>query len=791
MKRFFIICLLLCFPVVLFAAPPEGGVALGNGYRAPLVNPALSAWGGASGFALELSGYSDGDFDDGALYFNGRHLGYIPSWEGSSWSHAFYLAFPFFRNAYMGALLETDFGSSAPSWTGGLLLRPSDGFGFGLRGDIPSSGSSSATAGVAFRPLALIGGSASFLGLGFDLTVDDSGISDPLFSLRSEPIEGLELHASYDLESETVRLGASLALYSTQVGGTMRNTDDDPLSAGKESSLFVRIASDALSRPRLTDNDTIVRYRFGGPVREVPSVVRFGRRLLGDDSITLREHIRSLNELADDPLVDGIIFVNEHPASSLSVARELLVPLKHFREKGKKVMFYFDTADTDDYLLAAACGAEIYLHPEGSVDLKGVSVTRSYFATFLDTYGIKFENFRSHPYKSGFDTFTEGGMREPEREELTVLVADMERAVAQLLQEGRGDRLAGDAGKILAGGPYLRASRALDAGLIDKLLYRDEIEDAMDVVETYELPAKSVRRDWNDPRPLTIAIINLTGNIHSGEGVPGESVGADTTVRSITLAREDDSIDAIVLRINSGGGGLLASDSIARAVSRTVSGENAKPVVVSMGSMAASGAYYIAARANVVFAYPETMTGSIGVVAITPDISRLLEEHKIAVETVKQSPEADFGSPYRPLLAEEREKIKAMIASGYDHFVENVADGRDMKRENVERIAQGRVWSGSAAQEKGLVDEIGGMDAAVKRAAELSGRQGAIELADYTIPERILRLPFLPPSLVTAYHGLGSVWLPLSSSFDRELELLREGSQRGEYLYSLTPYRPE
>jgi protease IV len=275
---------------------------------------------------------------------------------------------------------------------------------------------------------------------------------------------------------------------------------------------------------------------------------------------------------------------------------------------------------------------------------------------------------------------------------------------------------------------------------------------------------------------------------------PGTSIGAETAVRAIRRAAESREVDAIVLRINSGGGSLLASDRISREVEKIVSDEGSKPLLVSMGDAAASGGYYIASHADEIFVYPETLTGSIGVVTILPDISELLSEKRVRVDSVKNHRTADFGAIYRQALPEEQQMLRDKIAEGYELFVDTAARGRGMEADELELLARGRVWTGSDALKNGLADSEGGLDAAVKRAAELAvqrtGKKGPVVYADYTIPDRIIRLPFRSINFESLHERSAVSRILAGLSFiDPALQVYLENMEREEYLYSINPYR--
>jgi protease IV len=520
----------LFFATFLSAFDSFHGVALQDGYRSPLHNPAAPAWGGAGGLAVEIEGGFEEGFDNGALFLNGRHFGYIPSWEGDTFQHSIYISTALARNLYGGLLVSADFSGGDYTWSGGLLFRPSDVISVGMRGDYPRSGDRepSLTGGVALRPVSMFSGTGiegSVLTLSMDWIFDSEGISPPFLTARSEIIPGLLLSGSYDFGGDSFSAGLTLSFLSAQSGIETVVPREKPLSFSGRTRIFGRLASVPVNRPKAVFEPALVRYRFSGPVMEVPPLMRAGDFYFGG-GMSLQDHVTRLTQLASDPLVSGIVFINESPASSPSAVRELLPPLLLFREAGKKVIFYLETAGAADYLLAAASGAEIYLHPAGLVDFKGVSAVRTYFGALLGDWGIAIENYRSHDYKTAWDTLSEEGMRDSEREVLTDLVDNVENAFVNLLVQGRGDRLAAEPLELMSRGPYLIGAKALEAGLVDHLLSRREFEDLISeeqergMIELDRLPGEAQRQDWSNPRPVTIAVIHLAGSIHSGEGVP-------------------------------------------------------------------------------------------------------------------------------------------------------------------------------------------------------------------------------------------------------------------------------
>jgi protease-4 len=311
-----------------------------------------------------------------------------------------------------------------------------------------------------------------------------------------------------------------------------------------------------------------------------------------------------------------------------------------------------------------------------------------------------------------------------EREALEALLDDQYGTLLRMIEDGRGERLAAPADSIVADGPYLVAERAVDAGLVDRLLYADEIEDRLDELQRgariAEVSARDqIRYEWSRNPAPRVAVIYATGNIVRGEGQPGRIIGSETMARAIREARENGRIDGIILRVSSGGGSSLGSAVIAREIELTTTGEDPKPVVVSMADSAASGGYYISAPADRVVAHPVTVTGSIGVIVLLPNIEGLSEKYGVNWDTVRTTDTADLGALYRGLTEEERALIQNSIDEQYDRFVSFVAENRGMSAGEVERIARGRIWSGEAAMERGLVDRLGGFETSIDVMQEL------------------------------------------------------------------------
>jgi protease-4 len=411
-----------------------------------------------------------------------------------------------------------------------------------------------------------------------------------------------------------------------------------------------------------------------------------------------------------------------------------------------------------------------------------LSSARPYLSQLFDRLGIGISNIRSHPSKSAYNIFSEPGPTPAERENLDLLYDSLYDEFAAMIADGRGDRLNGDVRDVIDGGPYLTATSAMEAGLVDELLYADEVDEAVAELAGGAMPQeadfpRSLGTSWAEPPVHRVAIIYAIGNITTGEGQPGTTVGSDTVARAIRNARENRNVDAILIRVDSGGGSSLASDMIAREIARTTTGDASKPVVVSMGATAASGGYYIAAPATHIVAQPTTVTGSIGVVALLLDIEELSEKIDVTWDAILRGEHADFGAIYRRLSEQERERLQESIAYSYETFVETVARGRDMTPKQVDEVGQGQVWTGAQAQERGLVDSLGGVQEAVRVLKDILPGERELVFREFTGIENPLET--LLAGGLLSFRATGTTG-PLPPELQRLMELRAELATYGE-----------
>jgi protease-4 len=472
-----------------------------------------------------------------------------------------------------------------------------------------------------------------------------------------------------------------------------------------------------------------------------------------EESLQLRAATRSLRAAATDERITGVYLTGDlNPAgygSGHAALRELRAALLAFREAGKPVVAYLTFASTRTYYVASAA-SDLALDPYGMILLPGLAAEPMFFAGAFEKVGINVQVTRAGKYKSAVEPFTRREMSAENREEVRELLQDLWDSLLGEIGTSRGVTAAQVQAVVDQEG-LIRAAEALGAKLIDRTAYRDEIYDALKAKTGRagsEKPFKQVtlaayarqlkpasalpaprRVEGVEPgsgKAGRIAIVYAEGEIVDGEGSPDEIGGARLS-RELRKLRQDKNVRAVVLRVNSPGGSAASSEVVQREV-RLLRRE--KPVVVSMGSYAASGGYWISAYADRIFAEPTTITGSIGVFGMQFDVQRLADSLGVTFDRVKTGRFADAMTVSRPKTPEEMAVLQRMVDWIYGEFLAKVAEGRNLPPDKVAAIAQGRVWSGADALAHGLVDELGGLDAALAYAA---GKAGLA--ADYRVVE--------------------------------------------------------
>ena len=436
-----------------------------------------------------------------------------------------------------------------------------------------------------------------------------------------------------------------------------------------------------------------------------------------------------------DNNIKGISLYANYIETDYASLDELRQALLHFRKTGKFVYSYSDNMSQNVYYLATACDS-IFIHPQGNVEFKGLMAEVLFFNKLLKKLDIDAQIIRHGEFKSAVEPFIMDKMSKANREQMQMYVESTWSNICQDINESREieietiNRIA-DSILFLYNTPL-----ALHENFIDVIAYRDEYEAFLkkklqvDASRDYNSISikdykKSILKEQTSPHNK-IAVIYANGNIIDGQG-DYENIGFEIA-DEIKKAREEKSIKAVVIRINSGGGSALMSDIIWREVDLT---KKVKPIVVSMGNYAASGGYYIACAADFIVAQPSTLTGSIGAFGIIPNIEKFLS-NKIGITTdyVKTNQHADVISITHPMDNYQKVVLQKGIENVYMTFVQHVAEGRDMSVEEVDSIAQGRIWTGADAYKIGLVDTLGGLDLAIRMAAKKAN------LKNYSIVEK-------------------------------------------------------
>ena len=449
------------------------------------------------------------------------------------------------------------------------------------------------------------------------------------------------------------------------------------------------------------------------------------------NTIGLDDMISAINKAKENDKIKGIyieagLFSSDSPASSLAIRKALL----DFKKSGKWIAAYGDQYTQWVYYLASVAD-KIWLNPQGMIDWHGMASEHYYLKDLMAKFGVKMQLAKVGSYKSAPEMFTSDHMSEPNREQVSAYINGIWDNVVKEISASRkisADTLNAYADRLIT---FDDPENYVKYKLVDKLLYTDEIKDEVkkllkidadkDINQVSVAQMQNVKEKNSGGDAIAVyyaygdIVDNLSDNIM---GYGSHQIVSNDVCRDLEELAKDDDIKAVVLRVNSGGGSAYASEQIWNAMKKL---KAKKPVVVSMGGMAASGGYYISCESNWIVAEPTTLTGSIGIFGMFPDVSELLT-NKLGVkfDDVKTNKNATFGTRARPFNDEEMSYLNMYIQRGYQLFRKRVADGRKLSVDAVEQVAQGHVWLGQDALKIKLVDQLGGLDDAVKKAAELA-----------------------------------------------------------------------
>lgn len=447
----------------------------------------------------------------------------------------------------------------------------------------------------------------------------------------------------------------------------------------------------------------------------------------------LNDIIKNIKAAKTDDNIKGIYLEISVIPSGLATVEAVRNALIDFKSSGKFIVAYGELISQKGYYLASAAD-EIYVNPVGFIDFRGFQSQLMFLKGMLDKLGIEAQVMYAGKYKSATEPFRLDKMSDANREQITYLINDVYGHFIKKISESRG--LTETMLDSIADNMLVRdVEDAVKFNMVNGLAYYDQIvanlksktgTDEKDKLQLISIQKYNPKEDDKKKSKEKIAVLYAEGNIIDGKGEDDE-IGSESYAKTIREIRENDKVKALVFRINSGGGSALASDVILREIELT---RKKMPVIVSMGDVAASGGYYIACYADTILAEPNTITGSIGVFGLLPNMQGFFNNHLgITFDGVKTGKFSDIGNTTRPLTEEEKSIIQVGIDSIYLNFKEHVAKGRNKSLEFVDSIAQGRVWTGKQALDRGLVDIIGNLDDAIRIAAEKA------ELTEYTVKE--------------------------------------------------------
>ena len=467
-------------------------------------------------------------------------------------------------------------------------------------------------------------------------------------------------------------------------------------------------------------------------------------QLFNDDSNTygLDDILSSIKKAKKNEDIKGIYLQANSLGTSYASLQEIRNALLDFKESGKFVIAYADSYTQGLYYLSSAAD-KVLLNPKGMIEWRGIASTPLFYKDLLQKIGVEMQIFKVGTYKSAVEPFIATEMSPANREQVTTFISSIWSQVTEGVSASRNipvDSLKAYADRMLM---FYPAEESVRCGLADTLVYRNDVRDYLkrlvDIDEDDNLSLLglgdmiNVRKNVpKDKSGNIIAVYYASGEItdYPGSATSEEGIVGSKVIRDLRKLKDNDDVKAVVLRVNSPGGSAFASEQIWYAVKEL---KTKKPVIVSMGDYAASGGYYISCGADTIVAEPTTLTGSIGIFGMVPNVKELTDKIGLSYDVVKTNKYADFGNIMRPFSEGEKALLQMMVAEGYDTFITRCAEGRHTTKEAIEKIAEGRVWTGEAAKELGLVDELGGIDKALDIAIA-KARVGGYTIVSY--PEK-------------------------------------------------------
>ena len=490
--------------------------------------------------------------------------------------------------------------------------------------------------------------------------------------------------------------------------------------------LMAGLSKDSDSSRPLKSDESVMKITFSGSIPESMDDNPLAAFVSGNEQeLSMRDLVLAIRNAKEQDAVKGIYLDMDLFSGGIVTLDAIRRALVDFKESGKFIVAYADLYTQGGYYLASVAD-KVFLNPEGTLRLNGLASETLFLKGTLAKVGVEMMVFRVGTYKGAVEPFLSDKLSDANREQITSIQQSIWSNLTSAIAKSR-KITPNDVNRYAdAGGQLLAATKAIEYKLVDELKYRSEVEKyLMEKAGQKGKKLKSVgpnrlkqlkkkEKEYRNKIAVVYAEGEITSDTPTGFGA-AESTITERLNDDLKKLADNDDVKAVVLRVNSPGGSAYVSEQIWKAV---VELKKKKPVIVSMGSLAASGGYYISAGASKIVAEPNTLTGSIGIFGLFPNMTGLFKKAALTMDVVKTNRYADFGDPSRPMTDDEKALMQSMIERGYDTFLTRCADGRGKRKADIDSIAQGRVWTGEQALKLGLVDELGGLERAIELASE-------------------------------------------------------------------------
>ncbi|MDN4754093.1 signal peptide peptidase SppA [Porphyromonadaceae bacterium W3.11] len=568
------------------------------------------------------------------------------------------------------------------------------------------------------------------------------------------------------------------AVLSSAIGGVMDSFsgkgEEKPVSLSSESVLLIDQVG--------VINDT--------PIMDDP-FVDFGSK--ENKSFTLQEIVRAINVARENPSIEAIVLKLENSGAGFGTAYEIREALLRFKESGKKIYAYSDSYNLGTYYISSVAD-KVYAGPKGMMAIEGINSSVIFKKGLLEKLGAEVQVFKVGTFKSAVEPIMLDKMSPENRLQVQEMIDGLWVGTTSEIAKSRGIERSVLDEFVENVSAFEPMEHSVALNLIDSLVYRVDIDDVLaekivgdrDVKLDYRRVGDVLRHESRNKSSDKVAVIYAEGNIVQGTGDDGDNPfkGMNTEINEslvskLRKAAEDEDIKAVVLRVNSGGGAATTSEMINHELQLL---KAKKPVVVSMGNYAASGGYMISAPANLIVADPYTLTGSIGIFGVIPNLQGTMKKIGLREEEVSTS-EVGSLSIIHPMNAKQKEVMQKNIERGYDEFITLVSEGRGVSKAHVDSVGQGRVWLGSRAIDLGLVDKLGGLQMAIEEAARLA------ELDSYRVVHRVDKISFFKKLMGTDFQArVHYLFMPTE---DRILHRVNYEVNKVSGVQAIPPYRIE